>query len=94
VGAKVLGVEMKWCHIGIQSSGVIVIIPHSKLWLSPKLRIKMESPLSKVVRIQPSQISPKLHGAILHVGGQNNIRNHIFLFLNFWVPTPTSGLLD
>jgi hypothetical protein len=31
VGAKVLGVDTKWCHIGIQSSGVIVIIPHSKL---------------------------------------------------------------
>jgi hypothetical protein len=31
VGMKVLGVETKRCHIGIQSSGVIVIIPHSKL---------------------------------------------------------------
>jgi hypothetical protein len=32
--------------------------------------------------------------AILHVGGRNNFRNNIFLFLNFWVLTPTSGLLD
>jgi hypothetical protein len=31
VGSKVLGVETKQCHIGIQSSGVIMIIPHSKL---------------------------------------------------------------
>jgi hypothetical protein len=31
VGAKVLRVETKRCHIGIQSSGVIMIIPHSKL---------------------------------------------------------------
>jgi hypothetical protein len=31
VGAKVHGVETNRCHIGIQSSGVIVIIPHSKL---------------------------------------------------------------
>jgi hypothetical protein len=31
VGAKVLGVETKRCHIRIQSSRVIVIIPHCKL---------------------------------------------------------------
>jgi hypothetical protein len=31
VGAAMLGVETKRCHIGIQSCRVIVIIPHSKL---------------------------------------------------------------
>jgi hypothetical protein len=31
VGTKMLGVETKWCHKGVQSSRVIMIIPHSKL---------------------------------------------------------------
>jgi hypothetical protein len=31
VGSKVLRVETKQCHIGIQSNGVIMFIPHSKL---------------------------------------------------------------
>jgi hypothetical protein len=95
VGTKMLGVETMWCHKGVQSSRVIVIIPHSKLRLSPKPPIKMKRPLSKAVRIQPPQISLKLHRTSLHIGGRNNIRDDIFfLFFNFRVPTPMNGPLD
>jgi hypothetical protein len=31
VGTEMLRVEMKQCHIGVQSSRVVVIIPHGKL---------------------------------------------------------------
>jgi hypothetical protein len=31
VGTKMFGVETMWCHKGVQSSRVIVIIPHNKL---------------------------------------------------------------
>jgi hypothetical protein len=31
VGTEMLRVETMWCHKGVQSSRVIVIIPHSKL---------------------------------------------------------------
>jgi hypothetical protein len=56
----------------------------------------MKSPLSKAVRIQPPQISPKMHMTSLHIGGWNNIQDDIilFLFFNFRVPTPMNGPLD
>jgi hypothetical protein len=31
VGTEMLRVETKWCHIGVQSSRVVVIISHGKL---------------------------------------------------------------
>jgi hypothetical protein len=68
VGTEMLGVETMWSHIGVQSSRVIVIILHSKLRLSPKPPINMKGPLNKAVRIQPPQISPKLHRTSLHIG--------------------------